>query len=401
MSFQEFDIDVPELALEDLRARLNRTRLPPGGGNDWSAGMNPAYLRDLVEYFRTGYDFRKQEAALNRLAHFETKIDGQRLHFIHERGRGDKPMPLLLTHGFPDSFLRFRKLIPRLTDPLAHGADAADAFDIVVPSLPGYGFSERVDKPGAFFQVGERLHELMQELGYRRYAAHGGDWGSTVSDQLARSHPASIIGIHLTDVPFWRALQKPRDPSPEEVVYLASMDSYLENEGAYALLQGLRPHTLAGALDDSPAGLTAWLVDLFYRFSDNDVEGGLERWVSKDDLLTNVTLYWVTQTIGPAFMPYRDMTHAGTARWLAEKAKDWVGAAAVPAGFALFPKDLRTPPRAWAERFYDVRRWSALPRGGHFAALEEPELLAREIRAFFRPLREIEAGHDVLAPVAV
>lgn len=398
MSVQAFEVRIPEATLADLKARLGRTRLPPEGDDgDAEAGLGSAYLKELVGYFENEYDFRKEEAELNRFPHFQANVAGTLLHFIHERGRGDAPLPLILFHGFPDSFLRFRKLIPRLADPLAFGGDPADAFDVVVPSLPGYGFSEKLDKPGAAFQFGSLFHELMtRELGYERFGVHGGDWGSTVSDQLARSHPASVVGMHLTDVPFWRAFQKPRDASPRENDYLESIGSYFQREGAYAAIQGTRPQTLANGLNDSPAGLTAWLVDLFQRFSDCD--GDVETRFSKDELLTNVVLYWATESIGSSFLPYRDFTQAKVARWITERAKQWLGLSQVPAGFAFFPKDLSHPPREWAERFYDVRRFSQLPRGGHFAALEEPDLLAREIREFFRPLR---AEDDTREPVPV
>ncbi|HEY3499009.1 MAG TPA: epoxide hydrolase [Polyangiaceae bacterium] len=403
MPAQRFEVRFPDANVADLRQRLGRTRLPPASQRDPSgaaAGLDAAYLAELLDYFRDGYDFRKQEAELNRFAHFRTNVRGTTLHYIHERGRGDAPLPLLLLHGFPDSVLRYRKLIPRLADPVAYGGDPRDAFDVVVPSLPGYGFSATIDKPGAWFQFGSLFHELMTgELGYERFGVHGGDWGSTVGDQLARSHPASVIGLHLTDVPFWRAFQKPRDASPAEAAYLKAMEGYLMDVGAYAAIQGTRPQTLADGLNDSPAGLTAWLVDLFQRFSDSD--GDVETRFDKDELLTNVALYWFNESIGSSFLPYRDFTDAGIARWLAEKAKEWLDLAPAPAGFALFPKDLSQPPKEWAERFYDVKRWTSLPRGGHFAALEEPDLLAGEIREFFRAFREEEDAGAELAPVII
>ena len=387
MSLQTFDIDVPEPVLHDLLQRLTSTRLGVSHDeNDWDAGTSPAYLRELLDHWRSEYDWRAHEARLNRFAHFQADVGGTQLHFIHERGRGDAPLPIVLTHGYPDSFLRFEKLIPLLTDPSAHGGDAQDAFDVVVPSLPGYGFSELPAKGSTTFQIGNLWHKLMTAtLGYPRFAAHGGDWGSTVTEHLARSHPRSVVGIHLTDVPFWHAFQKPKEPSDAERKFLDANERFPMEEGAYAMIQGTRPQTLADGLNDSPAGLAAWIVEKFQRWSDCD--GEIERRFSKDELLTNVTLYWVTQTIGSSFMPYYDMTNAGIARWMVEKAKDWAHPAKVPAALALFPKDLTRPPREWAERFFDVQRWTEMPRGGHFAALEEPELLAADIRAFFRPLR--------------
>lgn len=388
MSAHTFEVAVPEPTLADLRARLGDARFDPQGSaaRDWSAGMSPAYLRELIAYWRTTYDWRQREAAINRFPHFRATLGNTGVHFIHVRGQGERPLPLLLTHGFPDSFLRFTKLIPLLADPGAHGGHPRDAFDVVVPSLPGYAFSDPDREHGGLFHVGTLWHRLMtEELGYRRYGAHGGDWGSTVTAHLARSHAASVVGIHLTDVPFWHAFQPPRDVTPAEARYLADTQQFITRAGAYAAIQGTRPQTLADALNDSPVGLCAWLVDKFQRWSDCD--GEVEQRFTKDELLDNVMLYWATETIGSSFLPYYDLTHASVLRWMAEKAKEWVGTSQVPAGFALFPKDLSQAPESWARRFYNIRRWTPMLAGGHFAAFEEPEALAIEIRAFFRPLR--------------
>ena len=391
MSLEAFEIRVPESTLDDLQARLATTLLPEqdsgeDGSADWNAGTNPAYLRTLVDYWRSKYDYRAREAEINRFSHFRAEIGGSAVHFVHERGKGPAPFPIVLTHGWPDSFLRFIKLIPLLADPRAHGGDPEDAFDVVVPSLPGYGFSDAPAADGMTFHFGDLVHELMtRQLGYRRFGAHGGDWGSTVTEHLSRSHPGSVAGIHLTDVPFWHAFQKPKSLSPSEQKYFEKIEEFQQREGAYAMIQGTRPQTLADSLNDSPAGLAAWIVEKFQRWSDCD--GDVERRFTKDELLTNVMLYWITGTIGSSFQPYFDMTHASIARWIVEKAKEWVHPSKVPAGFALFPRDLVNPPREWAERFFDVRRWTEMPAGGHFAAMEEPELLAEDIRAFFRPLR--------------
>jgi len=387
MSLHSFEINVPDSVLIDLRERLATTRFSDDAADDWSAGMSPAYLRELVDYWQSSYQWRTHEAQLNRFAHCRAQVGDTTLHFIHERGRGDAPLPIVLTHGFPDSFLRYAKLIPLLTDPAAHGADPRDSFDVVVPSLPGFAFSDALDKAGGSFQLGALWHELMTTvLGYERFAAHGGDWGSTVTEHLARGHAKSVVGIHLTDIPFWHAFQKPSDPSPAEAEYLDAIKDYPTTKGAYAMIQGSRPQTLAASLNDSPAGLAAWIVEKFQRWSDCD--GDIESRFSKDELLTNVMLYWVTQTIGTSFRPYYDLGQASIARWILEKAKDAVHPTKVPAAFARFPKDLSDPPREWAERFFDVERWTEMPRGGHFAAMEEPELLAADIREFFRPLRQ-------------
>jgi microsomal epoxide hydrolase len=389
MPVQPYDLRISDATLHDLHARLADARLPPADDVGWDAGTDPAFLHRLVEHWRFAYDWRAHEAALRRLHHFTTELRGTTIHFVHERGRGDAPLPLVLTHGFPDSFVRFAKLIPLLVDPAAHGGDPRDAFDVVVPSLPGFGFSGQPNRHSDVLHVADRWHELMCELGYRRYAAHGGDWGSTITEGLARRHGGSLVGIHLTDVPFWHALRKPDGRSPAEDDYLAALERLQAEGGAYAMIQGSRPQTLADALNDSPAGLAAWLLQFFQRWSDCD--GDVERRFTRDELLTYIMIYWVTGTIGSSFRPYHDVLHLGAPRWIVRTAVDWVrskwGSRAVPAGFALFPKDLPHPPREWAERFFEVERWIEMPRGGHFAAHEEPELLAEDIRAFFRPLR--------------
>jgi pimeloyl-ACP methyl ester carboxylesterase len=285
---EPFKIAVSDDVLDDLQRRLANTRLPPDAGPaGWSDGVEPAYLADLIAYWRAGYDWRAREHALNQFHHFRASVDGTRLHFIHERGAGPSPMPLVLTHGYPDCFYRFYKLIPLLIDPAAHGGDAADAFDVVVPSLPGYAFSEARPQSGGAFGFGSLWDGLMtDELGYRRYGAHGGDWGSTVSGQLARSHASAVIGIHLTDIPFWHTFQKPKDLSSAESKYLDSIQRFQAQDGAYAMIQGSRPRTPAPALNDSPAGLAAWLIEKFQEWSDCD--GNLENRFSKDELLTNV-----------------------------------------------------------------------------------------------------------------
>ena len=388
VGMQRFVIETPQATLDDLRERLHRTRWSDDVlGQGWQSGTDPEYLRALANYWLSGFDWRKQEAALNRFAHFRADIEGLGVHFIHERGKGEQPLPLILSHGYPDSFVRFAKVIPMLTDPSAHGGDARDAFDVVVPSLPGYGFSDRPRKPGFTFHVGEVWHALMTKvLGYERFAAHGGDWGSSVTEQLARSHAASLVGIHLTDVPFWHLFQPPKDPSRREKKFLADAEAWQKKEGAYALIQGTRPRSLAHGLHDSPTGLAAWIVDKFQAWS--DCGGDVETRFTKDELLTNVMIYWVTGTIDSAFMPYYDFTNSGPKTWIVEAFKQWVGSTKVPAAFARFPKDISDPPREWAERFFNVQRWTEMPSGGHFAAMEEPDRLVEDIRAFFRPLRE-------------
>jgi pimeloyl-ACP methyl ester carboxylesterase len=388
MSVQPFKIEVPQAVLDDLRDRLARTR-PARGVEDggWDYGTDPAYLAELCAYWRDGYDWRRQEAYLNSFSQFRAEVDGVGLHFVHIRGKGPDAIPLLLVHGWPDSFARFLKLIPLLTDPAAHGLPGAPSFDVVAPSLPGFGFSDR-GQPGMIFEAGDLLHRLMTDvLGYRRFAVQGGDWGGTVAEQLARSHGKSVIGVHLTDVPFFHMFQPPKDPSRAEAAYLKKMGDFQKTEGGYAIIQSTRPMSLAAGLNDSPAGLAAWIVEKFRAWS--DCGGDLERRFSKDELLTQLMIYWVTGTIDSSMMPYFDFAAAGPMRWTSEGIKTWLGAAHdTPAAFALFPKDLVPPPREWAERFFNVTRWTEMPRGGHFAALEEPELLAEDLGATFRPLWE-------------
>ena len=384
---EPFKIAITDDVLQDLRRRLEAARLARVEKEGWEEGTDPAYLNELIDYWRNGFDWHAQEALLNNFHHLRGTVDGAAIHLVHEKGRGPAPLPLILTHGYPDSFFRFYKLIPLLADPAAHGGDPADAFDVVAPSLPGYAFSEaRLDK-GGLFGFGDLWRRLMvDELGYEKFGAHGGDWGSTVTEHLARGHAGLVVGLHLTDVPFWHVFQKPDKLSAGERKYLDEIERFQKEGGAYAMIQGTRPRTAAPALNDSPAGLAAWVVEKFYEWS--DCAGDIETRFTKDELLTNIMLYWTTQTIESSFQPYRDVMKAGALRWTMEAAKGWVGSSKTPAGFALFPKDISTPPREWAERFYNVQRWTEMPRGDHFAALEEPALLAEDIRSFFRPLRQ-------------
>jgi microsomal epoxide hydrolase len=273
-----------------------------------------------------------------------------------------------------------------LTDPATHGGDARDSFDVVVPSLPWCAFSQERRHAGGIFKVNHTWHTLMTRvLGYERYGAHGGDWGSTITEHLARSHAKSVVGIHLTDVPYWHALNRPERLSPVESRYLDDIQQFQVREGAYAMIQGMKPQTLADALNDSPMGLAAWLTDKFQRWSDCD--GDIGKCFTREELLTNTMIYWVTGSIGSAFLPYFDVMHAGPSRWIAEGVKQKLGSEDVPAGFALFPRDLSHPPRPWAARFFNVQRWTEMSKGGHFAAMEQPRALVEDIRAFFRPLR--------------
>jgi microsomal epoxide hydrolase len=381
MAVDSFRIDVPGPVLDDLRERLARTRFPDEvEGTGWDYGTNLGYMEELVDYWLNRFDWRAREEELNRFAHFRTDIDGAGIHFVHERGRGEEPLPLVLTHGWPDSFYRYYKIIPLLTDPARFGGDPADAFDVIIPSMPGYGFSDRPHERG---MTSERIAGLWARLmtdvlGYERFAAGGGDIGSGVSQLLALGHPDRVVGLHLTDPGFFSPGAGIPDLSENERRYLNAIQELWMQEGAYSMAQSTKPQTLAYGLNDSPAGLAAWIVEKFRSWS--DCGGDIERRFSKDELLTNIMIYWATETIGSSVRLYYENMHALPLDFLKEHVD-------VPVGMAVFPKDFIPPPREWVERRLNVERWTGMPRGGHFTAMEEPELLAEEIRAFFRPLR--------------
>jgi len=370
-----FRLNIPDAALEDLRGRLARTRLPDEPPLEpWTTGTSRAYMEGLVAYWRSGFDWRAQEASLNRFRQFTVPLGGIELHFIHEPGRGPNPIPLLLSHGWPGSIVEFRRLIPLLTE----------RFTVVAPSLPGYTLSFRPgQKRFAVEEIADLFAELMTDvLGYRRFAAQGGDWGAFVSSVLGWRHPEKLIGIHLNLLAVSRD-PKRRDPkipseNEEEASYLAQLAHWLKEETGYQWIQGTKPQTLAFALTDSPAGLAAWIAEKFWKWS--DCGGVIDNAVSRDDLLANVALYWFTGAIGSSFWPYYARMHGP---WPIPDGKT----VDVPTGYADFPKEILRPPRSLAARTYtDIRRWTSMPRGGHFAALEQPELLAREIHEFFTTL---------------
>ena len=382
MSSQQFKINVAQETLDDLKERLAKTRFPDQVESaGWDYGTSLEYLKELCFYWQNDFDWRRQEAELNEFAQFVTEIDGLQIHYIYERGAGAKRIPLLLTHGFPDSIYRFKKIIPLLT-----AEKDGISFDVVAPSIAGYGFSDKPKEKGMLFKVHNLWAKLMtDELGYEKFAAHGGDWGSTITEQLARSYGASLIGIHLTDVPFSHLFEKPRDLSAAEKKFIAESEQWQQKEGAYAMIQGTKPQSLGYGLNDSPAGLAAWIIEKFRTWS--DCGGDIETRFTKDELLTNITIYWATETINSSFRLYYDSMNANALEWISETIKKWTGSSDVPTGFARFPKDILPPPREWAERFFNIERWTEMPRGGHFAALEEPELLAQDVREFFRSLQ--------------
>jgi microsomal epoxide hydrolase len=376
----QFQLNIPDNVLQDLQERLSRARLPDEPPLEaWSTGTSVAYMQRLIGYWRNGFDWRAQEAMLNRFRQFTVPLEGIEVHFIHEHGKGPDPMPLLLSHGWPGSVVEFHKLIPMLTDPVRYGADPADAFTVVAPSLPGYTLSFRPgQKRFSVEEIAGVFAELMTDvLGYQRFGAQGGDWGAFVTSRLGYQFAQRLTGIHLNmlAVPSGRKMLE----TTEEKLFRAQLDEWLKEETGYQWIQGTRPTTLAFGLTDSPVGLAAWIVEKFRAWTDNS--GEPDSAVSMDEMLTNITLYWVTRAIGSSFWPYYALRHGA---WpIPEGAK-----ITVPTGYVEFPHEIIRPPRSVAQRVYtNIKRWTVMPKGGHFAALEQPEALAKEIREFFRPPR--------------
>ena len=383
MDVRPFTIAVEDSVLEDLQQRLADTRWPdeiPNTG--WDYGSNLAYLKELVEHWRTKFDWRAQEAKLNAFSHFKSEVDGLDIHFIHEKGKGPNPIPLVITHGWPSCFFEMTKIIPLLADPASHGGDADDSFDVVAPSLPGFGFSDHAQDRGMEVQrVAGMWNKLMTEnLGYPKFAAQGGDIGSGVTARLGYAHADTLYGIHLTSITRPTPYLGPgsRPVTDAEQALIAQRDKWFADEGGYNHIQGTKPQTLAYGLNDSPVGLAAWIVEKYRTWS--DCGGDVEKSYTKDELLTIVTIYWVTQTISSSTRMYFENQKN---LWAMEKDQK----VPAPAGMAMFPQEISKPPREWGERSYDVRRWTEMHSGGHFAALEEPQLLAEEVRAFFRDFR--------------
>jgi microsomal epoxide hydrolase len=372
---EPFRIQVADEILDDLRRRLALTRFSDQiDGAGWDYGTDAAYLRELCRYWEQDYDWRAEERALNRFCQYTTEIDGQRIHFIHHRSADDGALPLLVTHGWPGSVAEFSKIIEPLTAP------GPDAFHVVAPSLPGYAFSGPTREAGwDTRRVAEAFAVLMADLGYRRYGAQGGDWGSMVSSQVALVDPAHVAGIHLNLVIAGPPEGEDFSTLTEaEQLGLRDVARYQEVDSGYAKIQGTKPQTLGYGLNDSPAGLLAWIVEKFRTWS--DCGGDVERSFTRDELLTNVMLYWVTATAHSSARLYYETQKSRRFGAPGERIE-------IPTGCAIFPKEIARPPRRWAERQYNVVHWSEQPQGGHFAALEEPELLVDDVREFFRPLR--------------
>ncbi|MEJ0017051.1 MAG: epoxide hydrolase family protein [Acetobacteraceae bacterium] len=377
-----FTLHVPDADITDLRERLARTRFPDQApGEPWAYGTEVAYLRGLAEYWRDGFDWRAQEARLNAFPQFKTALHDIDLHFLHVPGKGPNPCPLLLMHGWPGSVYEFLEIIPRLTDPARFGGDPADAFTVVAPSLPGYGLSFRPgQKRFGIEDIADCLTDLMVALGYERFAAQGGDWGGITAARLGYAHADRLIGIHVN---FLGGVRRDpellTDPSPEVQRFREQLAYWQKEEVGYTWIQGTKPQTLSFGLTDSPAGLAAWIMEKFRAWS--DCGGDVESAFSRDELLANISLYWFTGAIGSSFFPYYFRMH-----------RPWPvpdgASVTVPTGYSEFPHEILRPPRSLAALTYtDIRRWTVMPRGGHFAAMEQPEALAAEIQAFFRTLR--------------
>lgn len=380
-----FEIHIPDADIADLKARLASARLPaqiPGTG--WEYGTNAAYLKELVDYWQNDFDWREQERELNQFDQFMTSIDEVPIHFIHQRSSNPDALPLLITHGWPGSFVEFRKIIGPLTEPQLYGGNAEDAFHVVIPSLPGFGFSgepqERGYNPERMAHV---LAALMQRLGYEHYGAQGGDWGAIINRVHAARYPERMIGLHSNFV----LASPPEDPAiraavPEaETAARDARAAFMANEVGYQQIQGTKPQSLGVALNDSPAGLAAWIVEKFHGWSDIDQQSvnGLEAKFTKDEILTDISVYWFTASITASTRIYYESRNF--------PASEPIGYITVPTAGALFPAEIYITPRLWAESQYNIVRWTPMPRGGHFAAMEEPELLLEDVRAFFRSLR--------------
>jgi pimeloyl-ACP methyl ester carboxylesterase len=377
-----FSITIDPTILDDLRHRLQNARWTNGVNNDtWETGTNAAYLKELCHYWASDFDWQKNESFLNSFSHFKTSIDGTGIHFIHAKGKGANAIPLLLIHGYPDSFVRFLKVIPLLSEADKDGL----SFDLVIPSLPGYGFSDIPHEPGMNPQrMASLFTKLMtNELGYSEFVVHGGDWGSVIAEQIALNNPQDLKGIHLADVPWYHFFTIPPEAQTEaEKKYLQAGQQWSKTEGAYSMIQSTRPKSLGYGLNDSPVGLAGWIIEKFYSWS--DCKGKLENIFTKDELLTNLTIYWATQTINAAIYLY----YEAAALLQQESKKTAAKKVEVPTGVAIFPKDMIPPPREFAERFFNIRQWTEMPAGGHFAAMEQPELFEKDIRQFARIIKK-------------
>ena len=372
-----FAIAIADEQIADLHDRLRRTRWPEAETvDDWSQGIPLEYSKELADYWLNSYDWRARESRLNRFEHFMTAIDGLRIHFIHVRSKHENAMPLVLTHGWPGSVVEFSKVIEPLVDPTSHGGSADDAFHVVAPSLPGFGFSGKPTAAGTGVpKIAEMWDQLMTQLGYDRYFAQGGDWGSSVTTTIGASHADNCIAIH-TNMPLGRPPKGTdfENPDDETKLALAARNFYEEWDSGYSKQQSTRPQTLGYGLVDSPVGQMTWIVEKFHRWMDCD--GHPENVVTKDELLDNVMLYWLNAT----------GASSGRIYWESFR-RFGAGNVEIPTGCASYPGEIIRTPRAWAEQQYNVTHWATMPKGGHFAAFEQPELYVDDIRGFFATVR--------------
>lgn len=374
MRIEPFRIDVPQADVDALRDRLGQTRRPPDDGGGWELGVDGPYLRELVEHWRTTFDWRAQEARINAIPQFRAVVDGVPVHFLHVRGNGPAPVPLILNHGWPWSFWDFKDVIGPLSDPAAHGGSAADAFDVVVPSLPGFTFSNPLPRHDiGYLETADQWVRLMRALGYRRFVTHGGDAGAFVSSRLGQSHPEAVLGVHLS----FPVLPGMPPPEPGESVAPAKV--------VHAVLHADQPRTLAHAMHDSPVGQAAWLLQRRRDWS--DCAGDVESVFDRETLLTQFSLYWFTDS----FLSSEMFCHASNFGAPMPAAPDPTGDGGleldVPTAIAVLPHDLLHRQRSMVARHCDLRQWTEFPAGGHFAAAEEPARIVQDIRSFVRPLR--------------
>jgi pimeloyl-ACP methyl ester carboxylesterase len=378
-AIRPFTIQVSDAVLADLQGRLARARIPePLQGDGWTLGTDVASLKQLVAHWHKGFDWRRQERELNRMEQFTTVIDGLRIHFVHRRSPNAGALPLIVTHGWPGSIAEFTKIIGPLTDPAAHGGAAEDAFHVVMPSIPGFAFSEKPREPGfSPARIAGLFVKLMERLGYARYGAQGGDWGSIISSQIALADPARVAGLHLN---MCISGPPPGDANAglteAEIARLKRRQAFQAEETGYQQIQGTKPQTIGIALNESPVALAAWILEKFQSWCDCD--GDPTRVFTRDELLTNIMLYWVTETAASSARIYYESRHAPPAPPRRIE---------VPTACADFPREVIWSPRRWLEARYNITRWTAMPRGGHFAAMEQPALLVQDVREFFRGLR--------------
>lgn len=385
MAIDPFKIDIPDSTLSDLRERLARTRWPEDFGNEaWQYGTNTAYLKELCGYWEKQYDWRAAEREMNAFSHFRTTIEGIPIHFIHERGKGPNPKPLILSHGWPWTFWDLKKVIRRLSDPAAFGGDPKDSFDVIVPSLPGYGFSTPLRTTGInFWRTADLWVQLMEQIGYKKFYAEGGDWGSLVTAQLGHKYADRVLGVYLHLMVPLSIFNEPgadvSEYAADEQALLAKNLNFFAQESGYSAIQCTKPQTLAHALNDSPAGLCSWILEKRRTWS--DCHGNVESRFSKDELCTVMTLYWATQSYGTSARYYYECTHNP---WKPSHDRNPVVEA--PTGIGVFAREVANMPRQWCERYYRLKHSTPFSVGGHFAPMEEPEALVDDIRAFFRTL---------------